>query len=57
MRSVFMLYSQNDQSSQYCFTFYVSENGVCSCPGEICITTTSTLIEKTKSIFITFVFD
>jgi hypothetical protein len=52
-----MLYSQNDQSSQYCFTFYVSENGVCSCPGEICITTTSTLIEKTKSIFITFVFD
>ncbi|CAF3982868.1 unnamed protein product [Rotaria sp. Silwood1] len=37
--------SQNAQSAQYCFKFYVSQNGVCACPGDICTTTTTTLVE------------
>ncbi|CAF3689630.1 unnamed protein product [Rotaria sordida] len=34
--------SQNAQSAQYCFKFYVSQNGACACPGYICTTTTTT---------------
>ncbi|CAF3770784.1 unnamed protein product [Adineta steineri] len=34
--------SQNAQSAQYCFKFYVSETFACACPGETCITTTTT---------------
>lgn len=34
--------SQDSQSSQYCFKFFVSEVSLCNCPGETCITTSST---------------
>ncbi|CAF1022594.1 unnamed protein product [Rotaria sordida] len=30
--------SQNAQSSQYCFKFYVTQTSLCACPGEACIT-------------------
>ncbi|CAM4935904.1 unnamed protein product [Rotaria socialis] len=36
--------SQNSQSLQYCFTFYVTENGENTCPGVTYITTTITKI-------------
>ena len=36
--------SQNSQSPQYCFKFYVSLTPVCVCPGDVCITTTTTLV-------------
>ena len=42
--------SQNAQSSQYCFTFYVSVVPICSCPGEPCITTTTTFVKQ--SVFL-----
>jgi hypothetical protein len=42
--------SQNAQSAQYCFKFYVSENGVCSCPGDPCITTTTTTTTTTSTL-------
>ncbi|CAF1357152.1 unnamed protein product [Rotaria sordida] len=34
--------SQNAQSAQYCFKFYVSQNALCACPSDICTTTTTT---------------
>lgn len=34
------IFSQNSQSSQYCFKFYVSSTDLCACPGYVCATTT-----------------
>ncbi|CAF4001369.1 unnamed protein product [Rotaria sordida] len=34
--------SQDAQSAQYCFKFYVSQNDTCACPGYSCTTTTTT---------------
>ncbi|CAF1020325.1 unnamed protein product [Rotaria sordida] len=43
------LNSQGSQSSQYCFTFYVTENGENTCPGVVYITTTTTTITTTTT--------
>ena len=47
-------FSNNVQSAQYCFKFYVSNQYVCSCPGDPCITTTTTLVYYKLYIYIDF---
>ncbi|UJR07628.1 hypothetical protein I4U23_011917 [Adineta vaga] len=45
--------SENAQSAQYCFKFYVSQNELCSCPGENCsITTTKTKLKDQTGTWI-----
>ncbi|CAF4963763.1 unnamed protein product [Rotaria sp. Silwood1] len=43
------LNSQSSQSSQYCFTFYVTENGDNTCPGVIYNTTTEIVTTTTTT--------
>ncbi|UJR34837.1 hypothetical protein I4U23_027618 [Adineta vaga] len=42
------LNSQNFQSAQYCFTFYVSENGADDCPSDVLLTTSTTTSTTTS---------
>ncbi|CAF3784555.1 unnamed protein product [Adineta steineri] len=42
--------SENTQSAQYCIKFYVSENELCTCPGEVYNKITSTRIHKNNSV-------
>jgi hypothetical protein len=44
----FFFFSEGSQSAQYCFNFYVSDQYVCACPGDPCITTTTTLVKKER---------
>ncbi|CAF3427839.1 unnamed protein product [Rotaria sp. Silwood1] len=41
--------SQNSQSAQYCFKFYVSQSGVSNCPGDPIVTSTTTTTTTTTT--------